>query len=117
MPAIVTCLVTTEGKTSRVLVETEGRQVAAADVIEDGPVVRLAFGVDRGHLPVQVRHRLVDAVFELPVMRTGRAVQAAIPLGDVDLLGGIRAHCQHMEARAAGSTCLVDGVVDIAAHR
>src|SRR6266496_4574619 len=104
MPATVNCLVSTEGNTSRVLVETEGRLVAAADVVEDGAVVRLQFGVDRGHLPVQVRHTLVDAVFDLPALQTSRAVQAAIPLGDVDLLGGLRAHCLHIEARAAGST-------------
>ena len=117
MPATVNCLVSTEGNTSRVLVETEGRLVAAADVVEDGAVVRLHFGVDRGHLPVQVRHTLVDAVFDLPALQTSRAVQAAIPLGDVDLLGGLRAHCLQMEARAAGATCLVDAVVNVKAGR
>ncbi len=113
MPDTVNCSVTTDGSTSRVRVETEGRLVAAADVVEDGSVVRLDFGVDRGHLPVQVRRSLVDAVFDLPVLQTARPVQAAFPLGDVDLLSGLRTHCHDVEARAAGSTCLVDAVVDV----
>ena len=117
MPATVNCLVTTEGNTSRVQVETGGRLVAAADVVEDGSVVRVQFGVDRGHLPMQVRHSLVDAVFGLPALQTTRPVQAAVPLGDVDLLSGIRYHCLHIEARAAGSTCLVDAVVNTKRNR
>jgi hypothetical protein len=60
---------------------------------------------------MQVRRRLLDAVFEVPAVRESRVLRASIPLGDVDLLNGMRAHCAQVDTRAAGSTCLVDAVV------
>ena len=113
MAAIATSSVLTDGNASHVRVETGGRPVAAADVVDDGAVVQMHFRVDGGHLPVQVRRSLIDAVFRLPVLRVPRAVQASIPLGDVELLAGLRGHCAHVDTRAAGSTCLVDAVVEV----
>jgi hypothetical protein len=105
-----TCCVHTDGNASRVSIETDGRPVAAADIVDDGTVVLLRFRVDGGHLPMQVRHQLMQAVFDLPALQSRRAVQASIPLGDVDLLAGLRTHCADVDTRAAGSTCLVDAV-------
>jgi len=109
---VITCSVQSTGDASRVMVEDEGRPVGAVDVSDDGAVVQLRFGVDHGHLPVQVRRLLVDTAFDLPVLKETRAVQATVPLGDVELLTGLRRHCAHVETRAAGSTCLVDADVD-----
>ena len=105
-----TCSVRTEGNASRVSIESGGRPVAAADIVDDGTVVLLRFRVDGGHLPVHVRYQLMQAVFDMPVLQTRRTVQASLPLGDVDLLAGLRTHCAEVDTRAAGSTCLVDAV-------
>jgi hypothetical protein len=110
MALTATCSIRIGGHTSRVSVVADGRPVAAADIVDDGSVVRLGFRVDGGHLPVHVRRELVDAVFELPELRTRRPVQASIPLGDVELLAGLRTHCADVDTRAAGSTCLVEAV-------
>lgn len=96
----------------QVLVEDDGHPVASADVRDEGPVVQLRFDVDHGHLPVQVRPLLVDAAFDLPVLKEARPVQATVPLGDAELLAGLRRHCAHVDTRAAGATCLVDAAVD-----
>src|SRR4051794_2230077 len=98
------------GDGAQVLVEQDGRSVAVADVVDDGAVVQLRIRVDSGHHPGQVRRRLLDAVFALPPLRAPVAVQASIPLGDVDLLAGLRTRCTDVDTRAAGATCLVDAV-------
>jgi hypothetical protein len=98
---------------ARITIESDGHAVATATVADDdgGAAVRVSFSIDHGHLPMQVRRRLLDAVFEVPAVRESRVLRASIPLGDVDLLNGMRAHCAQVDTRAAGSTCLVDAVV------
>jgi hypothetical protein len=96
---------------SRVLVEDDGHPIAHVDVSDDGAVVDLRFSVTPGHLPVGARGLLVDAAFDLPLLKEPRLVHATLPLGDVDMLTGLRRHCTHLDARAAGATCLVDGDV------
>ena len=100
------------GNRSRVTVQKDGQPVATADIFEDSLGIQVRFNIEHGHLPMQVRRQLVDAVFDLPTMRTIRTVRASIPLGDVDLLNGLRSHCARIDTRAAGSTCLVDAVVE-----
>ena len=94
-----------------VAIVSDGHTLATADVLDDESAVRVSFNVSHGHLPMTVRRELVDAVFELPLMRDSRTVLASVPLGDVDLLKGLEAHCAVVSTRAAGSTCLVDGTV------
>ncbi|HEY7050425.1 MAG TPA: hypothetical protein VH373_24635 [Jatrophihabitantaceae bacterium] len=106
-------LARTTDDTSAVAIVADGRTIASADVQGRGTSVRVSFSISHGHLPIQVRRRLVDAVFELPEVRGSRAVLATLPLGDVDLLNGLRAHCTAMSTRAAGATCLVDAIMDI----
>jgi hypothetical protein len=108
---VITCLVRDLDDMSRVLVEDDGRQIARVDVSEDGPVVDLRFSVNQGHLPAGTRGLLVEAAFDLPALKEPRLVHATLPLGDVDLLAGLRRHCTHVDARAAGATCLVDADV------
>jgi hypothetical protein len=109
---MITSSLQTAGRLSRVLVENHGRPVATADVVDDGAVVHMRFGIDHGHLPMQVRPRLVDAAFDLPVLKKTRAVQATLPLGDIELLAGLRRHCVHVDTRAAGASCLVDAMTE-----
>ena len=111
MTGSATCSVRTDGATAHVLVESGGHQVATADVVDGVDAVQLRVSVDHGHLPMQVRRTLLDAVFDLPALQRSRPLQASVPLGDVELLAGLRAHCTTVGTRAAGATCLVDGVI------
>ena len=108
---MISCLVRDLDDVSRVLVEDDGHQIARVDVSEDGPVVDLRFSVNQGHLPAGTRSLLVEAAFDLPLLKEPRLVHATLPLSDVDLLAGLRRHCTHVDARAAGATCLVDADV------
>jgi hypothetical protein len=95
---------------SLVTVAINGHEVASAEVItEDRATVRVGFRVEAGHLPVALRPRLVDAVFALPTVRSRSRVQAAVALGDVDLIEAIRNHCAAMVSHAAGCTCVIEG--------
>lgn len=110
---MITCLVRDVEDVSRVLVEDDGRPVAHVDVSDDGAAVDLRFAVNRGHLPIHTRRLLVEAAFDLPPLKEPRLVHATLPLGDVDLLAGLRRHCTHVDARPAGATCLVDADVSL----
>src|SRR5256885_1830355 len=87
----------------------DGCTVAAAEVADDGEAVHLQFRIAAGHLPTQVRHRLIETVFELPAFAEDRNVKAALPLGDSELLEAMRGHCKELHTRAAGASCLLDG--------
>jgi hypothetical protein len=108
---VISCLVHDVEDVWRVLVEDDGHPIAHVDVSGHGPVVDLRFSVNAGHLPVGARRLLVDAAFDLPLLKEPRLVHATLPLGDVDLLTGLRSHCTRLDTRAAGATCLVDGDV------
>ena len=108
---MITCLVRDIDEVARVLVEDDGHAIAHVDVNDDGAIVDLRFSVNQGHLPVRARRLLVEAAFDLPMLKEPRLVHATLPLGDVDLLDGLRRHCTHLDTRAAGATCLVDADV------
>jgi hypothetical protein len=91
-------------------VEQEGQQLAAARLHEHGSVVELQFVVT-GTPPAALRQRLIDQLFARPEMRAPRPMQASLPLGDADLLDGLRRHCTTWHSRAAGATCLVDATL------
>lgn len=91
-------------------IEQDGRQLAAARLYEHGHVVELQFVVT-GTPPAALRQRLIDQVFARPEMRAPRPMQASLPLGDADLLDGLRRHCTTWHSRAAGATCLVDATL------
>ena len=73
-----------------------------------GPSVSVTFAIAAGHLPTHVRRELVDAVFKLSELRESHHLRVTMPLGDAELLASLRAHCGQLNARAAGSTCLLE---------
>ena len=83
--------------------------VAYADVLPTYFTVELSIDVATGNPSPRLRRRLIDAVFDLDVMRTPRTLLATLPLGDVDLLDDVAQHCVNVHTRAAGHSCLVDG--------
>jgi len=91
-------------------IEVDGRVVATADVEQhDQPgVVRAALHVEPGHQPTGSRTRLVDAVLNLPEVHHQQRLEAALPIGDTEILDRLRERCDHVQPRPAGATCLVD---------
>jgi hypothetical protein len=98
------------GTTRHVEIDDGGQLVAAADVesLDRPGVVRASLHVEPGHLPSGTRTRLVDAVLDLPEVRDGEHLEAAMPLGDAELLERMRARCDEVQTRAAGASCLVN---------
>jgi hypothetical protein len=89
--------------------DDEGREVGVAsiDVVDDS-MVRASLHVEPGHLQPGTRARLVDAVLDAPEVSSRRHVQVAVPLGDGEMLDRVRERCDSDEARAAGTSCLID---------
>lgn len=92
-------------------VEVGGGAVASADLSADGTVVRLRITLPHGRLSVAGCRDLVEAVFQLPELTEHCAVQATIPLGEPELLAGLRAHLTDVRTRAAGASCLIEASV------
>ena len=90
-------------------VDADGRMAGNVLVSTDGDLVLMRFAMAHGHLPAATRRDLVDQAFQLPELDGGpQQVQAVIPLGDVELLQGLRAHLSGIRSRAAGATCLIE---------
>lgn len=101
----------TPPSTRYVVVTAETERVAGAQVTAGSSCIHVHFHVRDGHLPVRVRADLLDTVFELPEIGQQRLLRASVPLGDAELLAALRHRCSSMDTRAAGATCLVDGVL------
>jgi hypothetical protein len=88
--------------------------VAAADVStpeEEQAPSRASLRAASGHVTPGRRSELVDSVLDLPEVRTGRRLEAAVPLGDTESLDRLRDGLDDVSTRPAGSTALVDGTV------
>jgi hypothetical protein len=85
--------------------------IAYADVRPTCSTVELIIDVGTGNPSPRLRRCLIDAVFDLDVMHTPRTLLATLPLGDVDLLDDVAQHCVNVQTRAAGHSCLVDGLL------
>ena len=75
---------------------------------DDARVVHSDLHVESGHLPVGTRSRLVDAVLNDPDVDHADRLLATMPIGDTEMLARVRERCDDVEARAAGSTKLVE---------
>jgi hypothetical protein len=82
-----------------------------AEVFVGDQCVCVSFHLRSGHTRPSARPELVESVFALEDVGPQERIRATIPLGEVDLLNALGHHCSSMQARAAGSTCLVDGVL------
>jgi hypothetical protein len=91
-------------------VNVGGRAVVRADVaLHDQPgVVRAAVHVESGHQPPGTRAGVVDAVLDLPEVRTQQRLEIALPIGETEILQRLRERCDRVRTRPAGATCLVD---------
>ncbi len=108
-PYALSTHVTADRNAYHVSVDAGPYHVAYADVRPSRSAVELIIDVATGNPSPRLRRRLIDAVFDLDVMRTPRTLLATLPLGDVDLLDYVAQHCANVDTRAAGHSCLVDG--------
>jgi hypothetical protein len=91
-------------------IDVDGRAVASADVEQhhQAEVVRAALHVEPGVPPPGSRARLVDTILNLPEVHTARRLEAALPIGQTEILQRLRERCDRVQTRPAGATCLVD---------
>lgn len=96
---------------AQVQLEAEGRVAGSVLVSRQDDLVLVHITVAHGHLPVATRRHLVEQAFRLPDLKPSRQrVLVTIPLGDVELLQGLRARLCEVSVHPAGATCLVEAI-------
>lgn len=92
-------------------IEEDGQVVAEATVLppDSGGEARAQVTVAPGHLPPGTRQRVADAVHDVVTDDAPERLTASVPLGDAELVQGIRSHLEEAETQAAGSTCIIRG--------
>lgn len=104
--------ITVRVEEDRVIVSSGGQLCAAAEFEElDGHVGHVHLTTAAGHLPSGARAALLDAVFGPRGLPRPRLVQIVLPMGDAELLAGLRTYCSSLHFRPAGSTCLIDATL------
>jgi hypothetical protein len=94
-----------------VTARTSSGPVAEAHVSESAGRVVVEFWSQAGPLPRGLAADLVERAFTMPAVRPRRPVLVCVPRCDGALLEQARRFVQRAEVRAAGTTCLIDGVV------
>lgn len=84
---------------------------ASVSTPDDDGEVRVAVHVAPGQLPAGARQRMADAIHDTLSNDNAERVTASVPLGDAELVDGIREHLVHAELRAAGATSIIQGDV------
>lgn len=92
-------------------VRMAGRTVAEAHLWRRGDDLTMEFWVDGVDLPGQVGAQLVAAAFAEPAVHDHQPVLICLPRRDGGLLEHVRRHVDGARTRAAGMTCLVEGIV------
>src|SRR6476646_391724 len=108
-PNALSTHVAADHSTYHVSVDAGPYHIAYADVRPTRSSVELSVDAATENPSPRLRRRLIDAVFDLDVMRTPRTLLATLPLGDVDLLDCVSQHLGSIHTRSAGHSCLVDG--------
>ena len=96
---------------NRITLEEDGRLLAEATLSEVDEAGRLQaqVHVEAGHLPPGTRQAMADALHERVQSTSAAHLTAAVPLGDGELIDGIRRPLTDVTLRAAGVTSLIDG--------
>jgi len=94
-------------------VEENGQVLAQATVSppDENNQARAQVHVAAGHLPVDTRRKLADAVREAVTEDHAERLTATVPVGDAELVERIRDHLSDVELRAAGSTSIIEGEI------
>ena len=92
-------------------VEEDGQVVARATVSVSNSEALASVNVSSGHVPVGTRKKVVDAVHETVLNEEAEHLTASVPLGDAELVEGMRSHLDDVRLRAAGATSIISGTV------
>ena len=95
----------------RISLEEDGRLLAEATLSEVDPTgrVQAQVHVEPGHLPPGTRQAMAEALHERVQSTDAEHLTAAVPLGDGELIDGIRRPLTDVNLRAAGATSLIEG--------
>ena len=96
-----------------VSISAHGETLAEATISapDDDGTARVDVHTEPGHLPVGARKRLTDAIHDVVTADDVERISATVPMGDAELVEGIRDHLTDVELRAAGATSIVTGEV------
>ena len=94
-------------------IATAGDVLAEATITtpDDDGAVCVAVHVAAGHLPPGARQSMADAIHSQLTTDRAAWVTVTVPLGDAELVDGIRSHLDDAELRAAGATSIIEGDV------
>ncbi len=97
----------------RITVEEDGQLLAQATVSppDENNQVRAQVHVAAGHLPVDTRRKLADAVCDAVTEDNAERLTATVPVGDAELVQRMRDHLSDVELRAAGATSIIEGEI------
>ena len=97
-----------------VSINVHGETVVEATISppDDDGQARVDVHTESGHLPAGARKRMADAILEAVTEDEADRVSATVPLGDAELVEGIREHLVDVELRAAGATSIIEGRLD-----
>lgn len=96
-----------------ITIAAAGDVLAQASVTtpDDDGEVRVAVHVAPGQLPAGARQRVADAIHETLAENHAERVVATVPLGDAEIVDGLRERLDRAELRAAGATSIIQGDV------
>lgn len=79
---------------------------------DDDGEARVDVRTESGHLPAGARQRMADAIHEVVTEDQASRISATVPIGDAELVEGIRSHLNDVELRATDATSIIEGDVD-----
>jgi len=94
---------------------TSAGTVADAHVSERGGQVVVEFWAAGTDLPHELCAELVRQAFSHPALRADRAVLVCVPRRNGEVIVDARRHVRNARTRAAGVTCLMEGLVQVGA--
>ncbi|HEV7213018.1 MAG TPA: hypothetical protein VGN47_15010 [Blastococcus sp.] len=100
---------------TRVAAVTSAGTVADAHVSERDDLVVVEFWANGTDLPHELCTELVRQAFTLPAVRGDRAVLVCVPRRNGEVIADARRHVRDARTRAAGVTCLMEGLVQAGA--
>ena len=92
---------------------TSAGTVADAHVSERDDQVVVEFWADGTDLPHELCAELVRQAFTHPAVRADRAVLVCVPRRNGEVIADARRHLRNARTRAAGVTCLMEGLVQV----
>jgi hypothetical protein len=97
----------------QIRIEEDGRLLSQATVRppDENRESTAHVHVASGQLPSGTRRKMADAIHEVVTEDEAERLTATLPLGDAELVEGIKDHLSECELRAAGATSILRGQI------